>query len=359
MLQATIISENPFCFEDYMKVLAMDDIVLSITPEEILGVWGFYRKGKSTTLFSIEQQADGFALSMDGLASYDDYKLFPYLIDTLSLCLNDEHYESDGQSAYAIFNEDWIEYEIGEEIAYLKCILSIGSKYYISLPIEGDCPYVSTDVLNEYGVTIYSSTPRIYGYIQYLMRNGLIPSDAEQEIPDISEDAEFDVPQHIAIGRVRSWQTDGSDTYETYSKEDIAQLLSVAQNYEEGKHVEGVVLNDIGTIYEYGIGVEKDISMAIRWFKEAIENGDNLYAPTSLGDIYRRGDEDGTPNLRLAFEAYAISIDPYAWYRIGQAYEEGWICESDMKKAYEYYDKAVAVGHHLAIKRMEAEEETY
>lgn len=357
MLQVTVNSNAPFHFEDFLKVLDMDDIVQTITPEEILGVWGFYRKGQSTTLFAIEEQADGYALSMDGLASYDDYKLFPYLIDSLSLCLNEEHYETDGQTAYAIFDEDWIEYEIGEEIAYLKCILSVGTKYYISLPKGNDCPYVSSEVLNECGVTIYSSTPRIYGYIQYLLRHKLIPSDVEQEMSEISEDAEIEVPQHVAIGRVRSWQTDGSDTYETYSREDIAMLLTVARNYEVGKHVEGVVLNDIGTIYEYGIGVAKDITKAIRWFKEAIRNGDNLYAPTSLGDIYRRGDEDGIPNLRLAFDAYSISIDPYAWYRIGQAYEEGWICPPDMKKAYEYYDQAVAVGHHLALKRMEAEEE--
>ena len=357
MLQAIIHSKTAFHFGDYLRILDMDDIILSITPEDIPCAWGFYRDGKSTTLFTIERQENNYVLSMDGLASYDDYKLFPYLIDSLSLCLNDEHYEVDGQTAYGIYDEEWIEYEIGEEIAYLKCMLGSGYKYYVSLPIDGDCPYVSSDSLNQYGVTVYSSTPRIYGYIQYLMRNGLIPSDPEQEIPDISEDVEFDVPQHVAIGRVRSWQTDGSDTYETYSAEDITQLLSVARSYEDGKHVEGVVLNDIGTIYEYGIGVEKDITKAIRWFKEAIRNGDNLYAPTSLGDIYRRGDEDGTPNLRSAFEAYAISVDPYAWYRLGQAYEEGWICEPDMKMAYEYYDKAVAVGHHLALKRMEAEEE--
>ena len=56
--------------------------------------------------------------------------------------------------------------------------------------------------------------------------------------------------------------------------------------------------------------------------------------------------------MEKAFEAYQLSIDPYAHYRIGQAYEEGWTGNQNMVKAMEWYQQAAEEGHHLAIKRM-------
>ena len=57
-------------------------------------------------------------------------------------------------------------------------------------------------------------------------------------------------------------------------------------------------------------------------------------------------------DLKKAFDAYQLSIDPYAHYRIGQAYEEGWTGEPNMKKAMKWYQQAAEEGHHLAIKRL-------
>ena len=45
--------------------------------------------------------------------------------------------------------------------------------------------------------------------------------------------------QHVAIGRVKSWQLDGSETYETYSQEDVNHLLSLASEYKHGKQLHG------------------------------------------------------------------------------------------------------------------------
>ena len=93
---------------------------------------------------------------------------------------------------------------------------------------------------------------------------------------------------------------------------------------------------------------------------KAYKQGDKLYAPTNLGDLYRKGCGTVASNLKKAFEAYLkkafeayqLSIDPYAHYRIGQAYEEGWMCEPDMEKAMKWYQLAAKEGHHLAIKRL-------
>lgn len=354
MIQQVIIhSDRLFDFKVFASMLGVKDLVLEISPEDIPDAWGFYRKGLSTTLFSIEKGEGMYVLSMDSLATYDDYRFFPYLADTLSIYLCDHPYVSqDGRNAFVSFDEEWTEYCIGEEIAYLKCLLSIGQKYYLELPLSDSFPYVTESLLNEYGVTLHSSSPRIFGYIQYMLRHGLLPEDEEREELDIEEE-EVDVPQHESIGIVKSWQTDGAETTESYSIEDVDLLIAIGGEYEKGKVVPGVVLNDIGTVYEHGLDVDVDIAKAIRWYQEAILQGDRYYAPTNLGDIYRRGLLDGQRNVRLALEAYHQSEDPYAWFRIGQSFEEGWIGAPDLETAMEWYHKAAARGHHLAIKRIQ------
>lgn len=52
-----------------------------------------------------------------------------------------------------------------------------------------------------------------------------------------------------------------------------------------------------------------------------------------------------------AVEAYHLSDDPYAWYRIGQSFEEGWLEAPNMEIAMQWYKKAAAAHHHLAIVR--------
>jgi len=350
--QVTIRSDRSFDFKEYSSLLGARDLVLSISPEEIPGAWGFYREGSSTTLFSIERGDGIYVLSMDGLATYDDYGFFPYLVDTLSTYLCDMPLVTeDGQSAFQTFGEEWTEDCIGEEVAYLKCLLSIGQKYYLELPLSDSFPYITETLLNNFGVTLHSSSPRIYGYVQYMLRHGLLPEDDYREEIE-TEYEEVDVPQHESIGIIKSWQTDGSETTESYSKEDVDLLISIGHDYDMGKDVPGVVLNDLGTVHEHGLGVSTDITQAIRWYKEAMRQGDRYYAPTNLGDIYRRGLATGQRESKLAIEAYLLSEDPYAWYRIGQSYEEGWIGRPDLSTAMTWYRKAAAKGHHLAVKRL-------
>ena len=90
----------------------------------------------------------------------------------------------------------------------------------------------------------------------------------------MDEEVQVDVPQHHSLATVRSWQTDGAETTESYCKEDVELLLQLSRKYKAGEPVEGVVLNDIGTIFEYGIGVEQDVETAIYWFEAACCNGD-------------------------------------------------------------------------------------
>lgn len=356
LIQIPLCATRRLSFESLEAALGAGPLVLTVQPHDLPDsapdTWAFYRQEQSVTQFLLQETPEGYLLSMDGLASYDDYRFLPYLLDTLSLCLTDMPYTENGQTAYQQFNEDWIAESMGEEIAYLKCYLQLGVKYYLSLPIPNTHVYVDAEILRSVGVSVHSATPRIYGYIQYLLRHNRLPADEQMDTPDREEEVQVDVPQHHSIGTVRSWQTDGAETTESYSREDVDLLLQLAADYRQGRPCDGVVLNDIATLYEHGIGVETDAEVAVHWYREAIRQGDRTYAPTSLGDLYRKGAHHVEKDLHKAVEAYRLSIDPYAWYRLGQSYEEGWTGTPDLEQAMVYYHRAAAVYHHLALKRL-------
>lgn len=320
-----------------------------------------YRPGHSTSMFLISyNRTDEISVSIDMLASYDDYRFFPYLLDSINIFLNGENLTIDGEKIYDIYNEDWAAESIGEEIAMLKSTLSVFPKYYQELPLKKGT-YISLSQLKELGVNLYSSTPRIHGYIQYIIKNNIALFSSDDEFQMEQEkyidypEIEVDVPQHVSIGRVKSWQIDGSETWESYSREDVDLLVELSEKFiksPESSKLPGVVMNDIGTIYQEGIGVETDGEKAIYWFNQAICHGDRLYAASNLGDLYRKGCGTVKPSLSKAFDAYMRSEDYYAMYRIGQAYEEGWIGLPNLDEAFKWYRKAARNGHHLAIKRL-------
>lgn len=315
--------------------------------------------GESTTMFMLASDGHGeYAVGISGLASMHDYRLLPYLADCLNVHLNGEGLRVDGRSVYEVYGEQWAEESIGEAVAQLKVGLMQLPRFYVMPALTGGT-YVSLEFLRRYGVTLHSSTPRIYGYVQYILANGLAPVATDEEIEEDFRNmkccGEVDVPQHESIGRVKSWQTDGCETWESFSHDDVEALLEVGEAYRRGNGAEGVVLNDLGTIYQEGIGVERDGRKAEYWFGEACRMGDRTYAPSNLGDLYRKGCGSLAPSAVKAMEAYSMGDDPYAHYRMGQAYEEGWSGVRDMAKAMEWYARAAGEGHHLAVKRMRME----
>lgn len=111
-----ILWDQNFNFHEFNKLLGPNDIVLRITPDDKPDAWGFYRKWHSTTLFSIEKADGMYVLSMDNFASYDDYRFFLYLLDTLNSYLIGSPYKAeDGKNAFQEFDEEWAEYCIGED----------------------------------------------------------------------------------------------------------------------------------------------------------------------------------------------------------------------------------------------------
>lgn len=356
-------SSAPLNFKAYLEFMSMTDRVeLAFqTPTEKGFEWYFYRPFSSTTVLIIAfQKPDRYTISMDCLASVDDYRFFPYLVDSLAQYLKGTIEElSDTETIYQRLNEEWMEETIADEIARIKGTLTIFPKYYISQSLVG-AAYVSAQALGRFGVTLTSATPRIYGYIQHMLLHDLIPIATPEEIAyenshpmvGAEEDYDVDIPQHQSIGRVKSWQLNGEETFESYSQEDVDLLLNLAEEYLNGEKIDGVVLNDIGTIYQEGIGTTQDGKIAAKWFEEAYQAGDALYAPTNLGDLYRKGGVNIEKSLPKAFAYYQKSTDPYSFYRIGQAYEEGWIDAPNQEMAMTWYHKAAEAGHHLALKRL-------
>lgn len=312
----------------------------------------------STTVFTIGFDAEigGTILTMDGLASWEDHRLFPYLAD----CLSAQLCGKGIPNVFQEYDEEWVAEAIGETIAYVKVHLSINKRYYLHNPLI-PFQFIDREILATVGTSYHSSTPRIYGYIQYLLKHHQIKTAREvgfeSEETEYAAHFEVDVPQHVAIGHVKSWQTDGAETWESYAQEDVDMLLDIARRYEMGEtSVEAVVLNDIGTLFHEGVGVERDGEKAVYWFSQAISRGDLLYAPSNLGDLHRKGCTPLPISLPDALAAYQLGADPYAHYRIGQAYEEGWDGEPDFQKAEEWFARAFKEGHHLAIRRQKEKE---
>ena len=348
-------SQRELDLEALLESIEGENFILekvTCSPEE--DAWCIYREGKSSTpyVFVHFKDAAQYSLFMESLASYQDYSYFSDFSEMIAEALGMD-LRNEGIDIDALRSEDWVAESIGEEVAYLKAVLSAGYPYMFSYGKDEDY-FIDEGTLAQFGVSIMSSTPRIYGYVQYALKHNLLKTC--QNMSDTYPDIEVEVPEHKPVASVKSWQLDGCETWETFCMEDVNLLLEIGQRYKNGEIIpEGVVLNDLGTLYQEGVVVRKDNRTAVFWFEKAIELGDTLYAPGNLGDIYRKGGSGVVRDLSKAKDAYLKSTDPYAHYRIGEAYEEGWTGRPDMVKAFEWYIKAAQEGHHLAIRRIQGQ----
>lgn len=363
-IKAKIISKEEADIQAFLNLLGVEGLECNEVHDAKGNLYRlFHRPGISTShIYLCHFTEYEYLVSISPLAAYDDLRLFPYFVDSLSHHLNGEiaNLPSD-ETPYSLYGETWREKVIADAVALLKATLTITPLFLIEQPLK-PLQYIHLKLLAEMGVTLHSATPRIYGYLQHLLLNNRLPQATPKEIIKAhskfyDREIQVEVPQHVSIGRVKSWQLDGSETYESYSLEDVKQLMRLAIDHHNGKSIEAVVLNDIATIHQEGIGIEKDEAAAIRWYEAAIQAGDHLYAPSNLGDLYRKGGEQIEPSLPKALAAYRQSEDPYAHYRIGQAYEEGWVAASNKELAMKWYRQAAEEGHHLAIKRLKKKEE--
>lgn len=110
-------------------------------------------------------------------------------------------------------------------------------------------------------------------------------------------------------------------------------------------------LNNLGIIYSEGVDVPINMELAIKYFNMAIEE-DNVLARSNLADIYRKGTNGIAVDLKKAFEIYSDCHLPYAYYRVGEAYQYGRGVTMDLEKAKYNYRIAYKHGHPLARRKL-------
>ena len=138
-----------------------------------------------------------------------------------------------------------------------------------------------------------------------------------------------------------------------FDKEYVEYLLDLLKNHPDDPALQDPdVQNNIGTIFENGIMIEKDIHKAVFWYERAAAQGDDL-AKSNLADILRKGSQGYPKDLKRAFELYKSCGLPYAHYRVGEFYEHGWGVEQNIAESKRYYRLAYKERHALAIKKLE------
>lgn len=136
-----------------------------------------------------------------------------------------------------------------------------------------------------------------------------------------------------------------------WTHEYVEELIAQANDEEKLSLLDDEELNDLGIIYSEGVDVPVNMALAIKYFALSIEL-DNDLARSNLADIYRKGTNGVPVNLKKAFEIYSECHLPYAYYRVGEAYQYGRGVEQDLEKAKYNYRIAYKHGHPLARRKL-------
>lgn len=150
--------------------------------------------------------------------------------------------------------------------------------------------------------------------------------------------------------------TDPNASFEEYgwTEEFVEDMLYVAECEPDNEWMsDHEILNNLGIIYGEAVGVERDVKKAIMYYERAVALDDDL-ARSNLADIYRKGWLYGIPvDHKKAFELYKACRLPYAFYRVGEYYENGNAGIVDIEQSKKNYRVAYEAGHGLAHKKLQ------
>ena len=157
----------------------------------------------------------------------------------------------------------------------------------------------------------------------------------------------------VPVNRRKFFLTNSSNPEDHgFDREEVLEMLDIVANNDDHKaFYDPDFTNNLGTFFEDGVCVEKDINQAVYWYERAVALGDDL-AKSNLADILRKGSQGYPKDLKRAFELYKSCGLPYAYYHVGEFYENGWGVEKDLEKAKEYYRIAYWEKHPLAEKKL-------
>ena len=109
--------------------------------------------------------------------------------------------------------------------------------------------------------------------------------------------------------------------------------------------------------YFNGSGVEKNIDLAIEWYRKAIKNGDTsgklLF--NDLGMEFQFGNNGREVNLSYAYQFYKLAAEcenADGMVNAGYCISNGVGVEKDLNKAYEYFKQAADLGHWIGMSNL-------
>ena len=111
--------------------------------------------------------------------------------------------------------------------------------------------------------------------------------------------------------------------------------------------------NEIGWMYQHGLGIDPDPSQAARWYRKAAVQG-LAVAQTNLGIMYNDGEgvvKDPREAARL-FDLAARQNDAAALNNLGVLYDKGTGVPEDNRRAAELLQKAAELGHPRAMSNL-------
>lgn len=153
----------------------------------------------------------------------------------------------------------------------------------------------------------------------------------------------------LASPQARAGFADGVKAYEAG---DYAGAYAAWSSLAEGGDV--AAMRNLGHLYRWGQGVERDIQQAVHWYRRAAETG-FARAQANLAAIYLQGDEGiaiDYAEARKWFEAAAKQGHAVAQYNLGLMYELGLGVEKNEAVALGWYNNAAKAGQPDALERL-------
>jgi TPR repeat protein len=131
---------------------------------------------------------------------------------------------------------------------------------------------------------------------------------------------------------------------EFYKKKDYKNAIRL---YRDAADIgNAYAMNNLGSMYEHGEGVDQSHLEAVKWYKKAAELGDSL-AMNNLGIMYVHGvgvSHNYTEALKWFKKAAELGCVP-AFYNIGVLYANGNGVKRDISEALKWFKEAHRLGY--------------
>ena len=157
------------------------------------------------------------------------------------------------------------------------------------------------------------------------------------------------IRQAASSGNAKAMEALGS--YESGTVERIVWFRKAFEAWEKNANNESSddyvnSMYQLGVYYELGIGVDKDLAEAVKWYKKAAEKG-NTDAMCSLGSSYRIGhgvDKDPAEAVKW-YKKAAEKGNTHAMCNLGSCYHFGDGVDEDPAESVKWYKKAAEKGN--------------